>query len=144
MAAPPTDAGTVPNLKFPYAMAHNRVTDGGWAREITIRELPIATELAGHARVTAIDPEGQNFVDDVGPGDLWNFPPGIPHSIQALEDGCEFLLVFDDGHFWPSSRPTWASIGGRSPTRPGRSRSSSSEARRAPLRGGLNALADVL
>jgi hypothetical protein len=24
---------------------------------------------------------------------------GIPHSIQALDDGVEFLLVFDDGDF---------------------------------------------
>jgi Membrane transport protein len=24
---------------------------------------------------------------------------GIPHSIQGLEEGCEFLLVFDDGNF---------------------------------------------
>ena len=31
---------------------------------------------------------------------MWNFPSGIPHSIQGLEgDGCEFLLVFDDGDF---------------------------------------------
>jgi hypothetical protein len=31
-------------------------------------------------------------------GDLWYFGPGIPHSIQGLDpDGCEFLLVFDDG-----------------------------------------------
>ena len=37
-----TDAGTVPNLKFPYALAHNRVLSGGWAREMTTRELPIA------------------------------------------------------------------------------------------------------
>ena len=44
--------------------------------------------------------EGRNFVDDVGVGDLWYFPKGIPHSIQGLEpDGCEFLLVFDDGSF---------------------------------------------
>ena len=29
-------------------------------------------------------------------GDLWYFPPGIPHSLQANEadpDGAEFLLV---------------------------------------------------
>jgi oxalate decarboxylase len=33
-------------------------------------------------------------------GDLWNFPSGIPHSIQGLgPDGCEFLLVFDEGDF---------------------------------------------
>jgi oxalate decarboxylase len=55
--------------------------------------------LSGSARITAIDPQGRNFIDDVGEGDLWNFPAGIPHSIQGLEQGCEFLLVFDDGNF---------------------------------------------
>jgi oxalate decarboxylase len=55
--------------------------------------------LAGRARITAIDAEGRNFIDDVGAGDLWNFPAGIPHSIQGLDDGCEFLLVFDSGSF---------------------------------------------
>lgn len=49
---------------------------------------------------TAIDPQGRNFVDDVGAGDLWYFASGIPHSIQGLSpDGAEFLLVFDDGDF---------------------------------------------
>ncbi len=93
---------------------------------MTVRELPVATQLAGvnmrlkpggirelhwhkeaewgymlagRARITAIDPQGRNFLDDVGVGDLWNFPAGIPHSIQGLEEGCEFLLVFDDGDF---------------------------------------------
>jgi oxalate decarboxylase len=126
LASPSTDAGTIPNLKFSYAAARNRLTDGGWAREVTVRELPVATELAGvnmrlkpggirelhwhkeaewgymlagHARITAVDAQGRNFIDDVGVGDLWNFPAGIPHSIQGLEDGCEFLLVFDDGDF---------------------------------------------
>ncbi|MCW3012941.1 MAG: oxalate decarboxylase [Solirubrobacterales bacterium] len=126
LAPPRTDHGTVPNLKFSYAAAHNRVLSGGWAREVTARELPIATELAGvnmrlkpggirelhwhkeaewaymlagRARITAIDAGGRNFIDDVGEGDLWNFPAGIPHSIQGLEEGCEFLLVFDDGNF---------------------------------------------
>ena len=55
--------------------------------------------LAGSARITAVDQQGRNFIDDVGVGDLWNFPAGIPHSIQGLEEGCEFLLVFDDGNF---------------------------------------------
>jgi oxalate decarboxylase len=126
LAPPRTDAGTVPNLKFSFAAAHNRVLSGGWAREVTKRELPIATELAGvnmrlkagairemhwhkeaewgfmlagRARITAVDQEGRNFIDDVGTGDIWNFPAGIPHSIQGLERGCEFLLVFDDGGF---------------------------------------------
>src|SRR5262245_55978862 len=56
--------------------------------------------LYGSARITAVDAQGRNFVDDVGVGDLWYFPSGIPHSIQGLgPDGCEFLLVFDDGEF---------------------------------------------
>jgi hypothetical protein len=56
--------------------------------------------LYGAARITAVDGEGRNFVDDVSVGDLWYFPSGIPHSIQGLgPDGCEFLLVFDDGSF---------------------------------------------
>ena len=126
LGSPYTDSGTMPNLKFSFATARNRLITGGWAREITVRELPVATELAdvnmrlkpggirelhwhkeaewaymlaGHARITAVDEQGRTFIDDVGPGDLWNFPAVIPHSIQGLEDGCEFLLVFDNGSF---------------------------------------------
>ncbi len=126
LVSPVTDAGTIPNLKFPYAMARNRVLSGGWAREITVRELPVATEIAGvdmrltpggirelhwhkeaewaymiagSCRVSILDEDGRLFIDDVGVGDLWYFPSGLPHSIQALDDGCEFLLVFDSGDF---------------------------------------------
>src|SRR5438045_9533234 len=56
--------------------------------------------LYGPARITCIDADGKSFVTDVKEGDLWYFPPGIPHSIQGLPpDGTEFLLVFDDGNF---------------------------------------------
>ncbi len=130
LTPPDTDSGSMPNLKFSFSSAHNRLNKGGWAREVTVRELPIATTLAGvnmrltpggvrelhwhkqaewsymlngRARITAIDPNGRNFVDDVGESDLWYFPPGIPHSIQGLEEGCEFLLVFDDGTFSENS-----------------------------------------
>ena len=44
--------------------------------------------------------DGSMFVDDVQAGDLWNFPAGLPHSIQGLEEnGCEILLVFNQGSF---------------------------------------------
>jgi oxalate decarboxylase len=126
LASPDTDAGTIPNLKFSFSAAHNRLLSGGWSREVTVRELPISTTmagvnmrlkpgairelhwhkeaewaymLAGRARITAIDADGRNFIDDLGAGDLWNFRAGLPHSIQALAEGCEFLLVFDDGAF---------------------------------------------
>ncbi|CAE6380903.1 unnamed protein product [Rhizoctonia solani] len=58
--------------------------------------------IAGSCRVNAVDQLGRNYLADVYPGDLWYFPRGIPHSIQGLNDtadGCEFLLVLDDGTF---------------------------------------------
>src|ERR1700726_1192005 len=56
--------------------------------------------LYGSARITCLDQYGKPLVDDVKQGDLWFFPTGYPHSIQGLgPDGCEFLLVFDDGAF---------------------------------------------
>ncbi|MDQ0721487.1 oxalate decarboxylase [Paenibacillus sp. W4I10] len=127
MLVPPvTDNGLLPNLKMSFSDTHMQLNHGGWSREITVRDLPIATTLAGvnmsltpggvrelhwhqqsewaymiwgTARITSVDQNGRNFIADVGPGDLWFFPKGLPHSIQGLEDGCEFLLVFDDGSF---------------------------------------------
>src|SRR2546421_10209893 len=46
LLSPETDAGTVPNLKFSFAAARNRIAAGGWAREVTVRELPISTKMA--------------------------------------------------------------------------------------------------
>ena len=42
---------------------------------------------------------GETSVDDLQEGDVWFFPPGIPHAIQAGAEGTEFLLVFDSGDF---------------------------------------------
>src|SRR5580704_3172088 len=127
LVPPATDHGTLPNLRFSFSDSHARLESGGWTRQVTVRELGVSKNIAGvnmrlnaggvrelhwhkaaewaymlygTARITAIDANGRNFVDDVGVGDLWYFPPGIPHSIQGLgPDGCEFLLVFDDGDF---------------------------------------------
>ncbi|GIP33747.1 oxalate decarboxylase family bicupin [Paenibacillus sp. J2TS4] len=126
LVPPATDSGLLPNLKMSFSDTHMQLNYGGWSREITVRELPVATTLAGvnmsltpggvrelhwhqqaewaymiwgNARITAVDQDGRNFIADVGPGDLWYFPAGLPHSIQGLATGCEFLLVFDDGHF---------------------------------------------
>jgi oxalate decarboxylase len=124
---PSTDSGDVPNFWFSFEAANKRVQNGGWARQVTEKELPIAKTLAGvdmrltaggiremhwhlpaewafvtygNARITGFDQAGRNFVADVSAGDLWNFPSGIPHSIQGLDpDGTQFLLVFDDGAF---------------------------------------------
>ncbi|WP_458104438.1 oxalate decarboxylase [Bacillus sp. PK3-037] len=130
LVPPETDHGTVENMKFSFSDTHNRLEKGGYAREVTVRELPISENLAsvnmrlkpgairelhwhkeaewaymiyGKARVTIVDEKGRSFIDDVGEGDLWYFPSGLPHSIQALEEGAEFLLVFDDGSFSENS-----------------------------------------
>src|SRR5947209_2337761 len=125
---PETDSKSlVQNFKYPFSFANKRTYEGGWSREVTVRELPVSKTLAGvnmrltaggvrelhwhtsaewalmlygTARITAIDADGKSFVADVKKNDLGFFPSGIPHSIQGLNpDGCEFMLVFDDGDF---------------------------------------------
>jgi len=124
---PPTDAGNVKPFKYSFALSRKRLESGGWTRQVTVRDLPVSTAIAGvemrltaggvrelhwhveaewaimlygSARITAVDQGGRSFVSDVSKGDLWLFPPGVPHSIQGLgPDGCKFLLVFDDGNF---------------------------------------------
>ncbi|QDS73018.1 hypothetical protein FKW77_009134 [Venturia effusa] len=128
-ARPSTDSGDVPNSKWPFGLSSNRHGNpysAGWARQQNIDELPVATAMAGvdmrlapnayremhwhkadewsymlngSVRITSMDENGQVFEDDLEAGDVWFFPAGIPHGIQAKEDGCEFLLVFDDGSF---------------------------------------------
>ena len=128
MWPPSTDSKSlVPTFKYPFSLASKRVYEGGWSREVTVRELPVSKSMAGvnmrltaggvrelhwhtagewaimlygTARITAIDADGKCFVADVTKNDLWYFPSGMPHSIQGLDpDGAEFMLVFDDGNF---------------------------------------------
>jgi oxalate decarboxylase len=125
---PATDSKSlVQTFKYPFSFANKRTYEGGWSREVTVRELAVSKSLAGvnmrltaggvrelhwhtadewaillygTARITAVDRDGKSFVADVKKNDLWYFPSGIPHSIQGLEpDGTEFMLVFDDGNF---------------------------------------------
>ena len=75
--------------------------DSGGIRELhwhTSDEWAIV--LTGTTRITMIQPDGKMYIDDVGPGDLWYFPAGYPHSLQGIgAQGTEFLLVFNDGSF---------------------------------------------
>jgi oxalate decarboxylase len=125
---PGTDSKSlVATFKYPFSLANKRAYEGGWSREVTVRELPVSKSMAGvnmrltaggvrelhwhtaaewaimlygTARITAIDRDGKSFVADVRKNDLWYFPTGIPHSIQGLgPDGAEFMLVFDEGDF---------------------------------------------
>lgn len=128
-APPGTDNGAVDQAMWPLGLSHNRQGSdpgAGFARQQNMDVLPSATAMAGvdmrlgpnayrelhwHTanewalvlngcvRVSTVNDESQTFVDDVCAGDVWYFPSGVPHSIQAFENGTEFLLVFDDGAF---------------------------------------------
>jgi oxalate decarboxylase family bicupin protein len=128
-APPGTDSGSVPQAQWPLGLSHNRFgvgTQSGFARQQNVEQLPAAVEMAGvdmrlapHAyrelhwhtanewslllkgsvRLSAVNENGETFIDDISAGDVWFFPAGVPHSIQALDEGCEFLLVFDSGTF---------------------------------------------
>ena len=52
---PGTDSKSlVQNFKYPFSYANKRVYEGGWSREVTVRELPVSKTLAGvNMRLTA-------------------------------------------------------------------------------------------
>src|SRR5580698_982863 len=51
---PPTDAGGVQTFKYPFGIAHKRMQEGGWSREVTVRELAVSKSIAGvDMRLTA-------------------------------------------------------------------------------------------
>jgi oxalate decarboxylase len=125
---PPTDHGDLVPIWYSFDLVKKRVEEGGWTHEVTQRVLPSSKDIAGvqmrlaagsyremhwhtadewayvlsgNARVTVMNPDGTQFIGDVGEGDLWLFPAGFPHSIQGLgPDGTEFLLVFNQGMFY--------------------------------------------
>ena len=104
-----------------------KATSGGWARDLTTNQLPIATGIAGahlflnpggvremhwhssaewayviagRCQVTIVDPTGAMEVINFGPGDTWSFPAGFAHAIQTLGvSPCHAILTFDDGRY---------------------------------------------
>lgn len=123
---PPTDVGEMPLFWSSFNTSPRRIQNGGWARQVTQAQFGISNQISGvnmrlasggirelhwhqaaewaymtygTCRVTALDGQGRATVQDVGVGDLWYFPAGMPHSLQGLgPDGCEFLIIFDDGN----------------------------------------------
>src|SRR6266852_4928031 len=115
---------------FRYAMEQQKgkVTEGGSAKEATVKQLPISKGIAGvsmrlkpgglrelhwHAnaaewafvikgrvRTTVIGPDGLSETNDFDPGDVWYFPRGHGPAVQNLTSKeAHFILVFDDGGF---------------------------------------------
>jgi oxalate decarboxylase len=115
---------------FRYAMEKQvgRVTEGGSAKEATVKQLPISTAIAGvsmrlkpgairelhwHAnaaewafviggrvRATVFGPDNQAETNDFDPGEVWYFPRGHGHAVQNMShEEAHFILVFDNGTF---------------------------------------------
>jgi oxalate decarboxylase len=128
-APTPPVTGAIPNFAFNLGGAPlGKNKAGCWSREANVTEFPVSTGLAGvlmslapgalrelhwhanaaewayvisgHCRITIIDPAFKSETADFGPGDVWYFPRGYGHSIQAagMQD-CVFLLIFDSGYF---------------------------------------------
>ncbi|MFL9902405.1 oxalate decarboxylase family bicupin [Paraburkholderia fungorum] len=122
---PATDINGMPLFWASFNNAHKRYQNGGWAREVTQDDFAISEDISGvnmrlgtngtremhwhqqaewaimldgKCRITILDEQGRPQVADVKTGDLWYFPPGLPHSLQGLgPTGAEFLLAFDNG-----------------------------------------------
>src|SRR6266567_4676430 len=124
LTPPSTDSGTIPNLKFSFGMARNRLQPGGWSREVTARELPIATTLAGvnmrlnpggvrelhwhkeaewaymltgRARITGIDPNGYNYIE--GQGRMTVFASSGKSRTFDYQAGDVGYVPFAMGHY---------------------------------------------
>ncbi|TEB19420.1 oxalate decarboxylase [Coprinellus micaceus] len=115
LAPPTTDHGSVPNIKWPMSLSHNRLATGGWAREQNTDVMPIATEMAGvnmrlkpgairelhwhktaewayvlkgTTQVTSVDQDGRNFISTVCTAPVTSGTSLLvsPHSLQATGD----------------------------------------------------------
>ena len=123
---PATDVQGMDIFWSSFNTAHKRIQGGGWAREVTQGDFAISEAVSGvnmrlgpggvrelhwhqqaewavmtdgNCRITVLDGEGRPAVRDVKQGDLWYFPPGLPHSLQGIgTGGAEFTLVFDNGY----------------------------------------------
>lgn len=118
------------NLSFKYELEKKepRTGNGGTTRGASVKDFPASIGIAGvsmrlqpgsmrelhwHAnaaewayvisgtvRTTIIHPDGNSYVDNFDPGDVWYFPKGYGHSIQATgTEECHFILIFDNGNF---------------------------------------------
>lgn len=103
LAPPSTDYSSTAQLKWPFSLSHNRLEDGGYARQENTDNLPAATEIAGvdmrlapfayrelhwhsqgewsymlkgSARIAVVDTNGGNFIDN---SKEYNFVASVHH-----------------------------------------------------------------
>ncbi|KAL1730015.1 RmlC-like cupin domain-containing protein [Schizophyllum commune] len=127
LAPPSTDFGNVGAAKWSLSLSPMRLLSGGWVRQADETVMPLADEMAGAiihlepgairemhwhtiaewvylingtTQVSAVDQQGRSTFATANTGDLWYFPPGVGHHLQATGDApAEFLLIFKTGLF---------------------------------------------
>lgn len=93
-----TDSGSVVNIKWRFSDTKTERVAGGWNRQLTVADLPVSTDItgaqqhltkgairvfhwhrvaewgfiySGRLALTAVDENGKNQYDELGPGDVW-------------------------------------------------------------------------
>ncbi|TRM56528.1 RmlC-like cupin domain-containing protein [Schizophyllum amplum] len=127
LAPPSTDFGSVGSGKWSLSLSPMRLLSGGWVRYEDELVMPLGDEmaganihlepgavrelhwhsiaewvyvLAGETQISAVDQQGRNYFGTAKTGDLWYFPTGVGHHLQATGDGpSEFVLIFKTGLF---------------------------------------------
>ncbi len=118
----------LPTFKFELEKTEGKVIGNSFGKEATVEQLPISKGIAGvsmrlepgamrelhwHAtaaewafvhegrvRTTVIDPQGNSETNDFEAGDVWYFPRGHGHMLEALGNSpAHFILIFDNGYF---------------------------------------------
>ena len=118
---------TLPSFRFALGALPKTNFRGGSVQEATVEVFPVSEEIggalltldpgglrelhwhanaaewayviSGRARITILDPSGHSQTIDFGPGDVWYFPRGFGHSIQAIGgEPCVAVLIFDNGY----------------------------------------------
>jgi oxalate decarboxylase len=119
---------TLPSFKFELEKTTGKQENESFGKEANAANFPISEDLAGvsmklapgimrelhwHAdaaewayvisgrmRTTLVNPAGHSETCDFGPGDIWYFPRGHGHQLQAIgNEDAHFILIFDNGHF---------------------------------------------
>ncbi|OWK42354.1 cupin domain-containing protein [Fimbriiglobus ruber] len=118
----------LPTFKYALEQSEGKVIGKSSGKEATVLQLPISKGIAGvsmtlepgamrelhwHAtaaewafvlegnvRTTVIDGQGRAETNDFEPGDVWYFPRGHGHMLEALGNKrAHFILIFDNGYF---------------------------------------------
>jgi oxalate decarboxylase/phosphoglucose isomerase-like protein (cupin superfamily) len=139
LASPSTDDGTIPNLKFSFSNARNRLLTGGWSREVTQRELPISTTMAGvdmrlkpgairelhwhptndewqyyisgQAKMTVFASSGKARTFDYQAGDVGYVPFAMGHYIlNTGQEPLRLLEMFRSDHYADISLNQWLAL----------------------------------